>query len=99
MKNIDKKKIEAFELWSYRRLLRMSWTEKKTNEWILNKMDVSERLLTTINRRKKALIRQILRTKDITSGLLIGMVYCREGEEDQKPDKATTSKRFLVEEV
>ena len=45
LKNIDKKKIEAFELWCYCRLLRISWTEKKTNEWILNKMDVRERPL------------------------------------------------------
>ena len=43
LKNIDKKKIEAFELWCYRRLLRISWTEKKTNEWILNKMDGCKR--------------------------------------------------------
>ena len=70
LKNIDKKKIEAFELWCYRRLLRISWTEKKTNEWILNKMDVSERLLTTINRRKMAFVGHRLRGKDITSDFI-----------------------------
>ena len=79
LKNIDKKKIEAFELWCYCRLLRISWTEKKTNEWILNKMDVSERLLTTINRRKMAFVGHILRGKDITSDLLVGMVYGMRG--------------------
>ncbi|KAG1661804.1 Ras-like protein 2 [Nymphon striatum] len=30
----DKKKISAFELWCYRRLLCISWTERKTNEWV-----------------------------------------------------------------
>ena len=75
LKNIDKKKIEAFELCCYRPLLRISWTEKKTNEWILNKMDVSERLLTTINRRKMAFVGHILRGKGITNDLLLGMVY------------------------
>ena len=79
LKNIDKKKIEAFELWCYRRLLRISWTEKKTNEWILNKMDVSERLLTTINRRKVAFVGHMLRGKDITNDLLLGMVYGMRG--------------------
>ena len=75
MKNIDKKKIEAFKLWCYRRLLRISGTERKTNELIVNKMDVSERLLATINCRKVAFIGHILRGKDITIDLLLGMVY------------------------
>ena len=56
LKNMDKKKIEAFELWWYRRLLRISWTDKKTNDWVLNKMDVNKRLLATINCRKMALL-------------------------------------------
>ena len=78
-KNIDKRKIEAFESWYYRRLLRISWTEKKTDEWILNKMDVSERLLTTINRRKMTFVGHILRGKDITSDILLRMVYGMRG--------------------
>ena len=49
LKNKDQKKNEAFILWCYHRLLRIGWTEKKTNEWILNKMDVSQRLLATVN--------------------------------------------------
>ena len=28
------KKIEAFEMWTYRRLLRVSWRQHKTNAWI-----------------------------------------------------------------
>ena len=70
IENIDKKKIEAFELWCY-----CSWTEKKTNEWILNKMDITKRLQTTINHRKMAFIGHILKGKDITSYLLLGKVY------------------------
>ena len=80
LKNIDKKKIEGFELWCFHRLLRISWTEKKTNEWVLNKADVSERLLTTINHSKMAFIGHILRGKDITSDLLLGMAYGTRGE-------------------
>ena len=75
LKNIDKKKIQAVEVWCNRRLLRISWTEKKTNERILNKMDESERLLTTINRRKMAFIGYIFRRKDITNDLILGMAY------------------------
>ena len=28
----DKKRADAFELWCYRRLLRVSWTERKTDK-------------------------------------------------------------------
>ena len=85
LKNIDRKKIEAVELWCYRRLFCICWTEKKTKEWILNKMDVSQRLLTTINcRRKMGFIGHTLRRKDITRDLLLGMVYCTRGRGSPK---------------
>ena len=47
--------------------------------FILNKMYVSERLLTTINRRKMVFVGHILGGKDITSDLLLGMVYGMSG--------------------
>ena len=31
----DGKKIDSFEMWCYRRLLRDSWTDKRTNQWVL----------------------------------------------------------------
>jgi len=30
--NKEQKYIDAFEMWCYRRLLRISWTQHKTNE-------------------------------------------------------------------
>ena len=56
LKKGDKKKIEAFELWCYRRLLRITWTAKKTNEWVLERMACKERLLITLNRRKMSFV-------------------------------------------
>lgn len=41
MRKDDKKKIHAFEQWCYRRMLNISWTQKKTNEWVI-KMNGSE---------------------------------------------------------
>ena len=31
----ERRKIEAFELWCWRRVLRGSWMERKTNMWII----------------------------------------------------------------
>ena len=35
MRNHERRKIDAFELWCWRRVLRVSWMEKKTNIWII----------------------------------------------------------------
>ena len=37
-----------------RKILRVSWTAKKTNEWILNKAEVKRELLDTVEARKLA---------------------------------------------
>ena len=37
-----------------RRILRVSWTAKKTNEWVLNKAGVKRELLDTVKARKLA---------------------------------------------
>ena len=59
--------------------MRISWTEKKTNEWVLEKMAVNERLLTTLSRRKMSFIGHILRVNDTTTDLFMGIVYGKRG--------------------
>ncbi|GFS07863.1 endonuclease-reverse transcriptase [Elysia marginata] len=39
------KKIQTFEMWCCRRLLKVPWTEKKTNKEIIQMADVVERLM------------------------------------------------------
>ena len=46
--------IEAFEMWLWRRILRVSWTEHRTNEWVREQVGVQgeSRLLPEVKRRK-----------------------------------------------
>ena len=37
-------KLEAFEMWLYRRMLRISWKKRKTNEEVLNEMKTKRSL-------------------------------------------------------
>ena len=46
------KKIEAAEMWSIRRMLRISWTEKKPNVNVLREENVQRSLLKTIRKRQ-----------------------------------------------
>ena len=49
---VMKTRIEAFELWAYRRMLKISWTQKVTNKEVLSRMKMKKRLLTIIQLRK-----------------------------------------------
>ena len=40
LKKYEENKIEAAEMWFYRRLLKVSWTERRTNESILKELKV-----------------------------------------------------------
>ena len=80
LKTSDKKKINSLKLWRYRRLLRIKWTDKKTNEYVLSKIGTSERLLTTIVKQKMAFVGHVFRKDNICKDLLIGAVYGKRGK-------------------
>jgi len=44
----------AFEMWVWRRMLRISWTERKTNKWIRQKIGITKEksILEQIKHRK-----------------------------------------------
>ena len=47
MRKEKERKINAAELWFYRRLLRTQWTEKRTNKSVLEKLSVEPEMLAT----------------------------------------------------
>ena len=38
MKKRDRKRIDAFELWCWRRVLKIPWTQKETNKFVIAKI-------------------------------------------------------------
>jgi len=46
--------LDAFEIKGLRKILRVSWTAKKTNEWVLNEDEVKRELLDTVKAKKLA---------------------------------------------
>ena len=49
-----KTRLDAFEMKGLRKILRVLWTAKKTNEWILNKAGVKWEELDTVKARMLA---------------------------------------------
>jgi len=53
-------RLDAFEMKGLRRMLRVSWTAKKTNEWVLSKAGVKSK--DTVKARKLAYYGHTMRT-------------------------------------
>ena len=52
----EERMIQVFELWLWRRVLRVSWRDRKTNEWVRTTIGVPENegLLEMVKKRKLA---------------------------------------------
>jgi len=61
----EETRFEAFEMKGLRKVLRVSWTAKKTNEWVLNKAGVKRELLDTVKARKLAYYGHTIRKQGI----------------------------------
>lgn len=57
----DINKLEAFEWWIYRRVLKIPWTNRVMNNEVLHRMNTDRALLTTINRKKTSYLSQNMR--------------------------------------
>jgi len=50
----EETRLDAYEMKGLRKILQVSWTAKKTNEWVVNKSEVKRELLDTVKARKLA---------------------------------------------
>jgi len=87
--------LDAFEMKELRKILRVSWTAKKTNDWVSNKAGVKRELLDTVKARKLAYYGHTMRKqgscpeKEIMQGTMPG---ARRREGHARPGW-TTSRR------
>ena len=45
--------LDAFEMWLWRRVLRISWSERRTNEWVRDQVGQEERCLFKEVKKRK----------------------------------------------
>jgi hypothetical protein len=75
----DKKKIESMEMWTWKRLLRISWTERKSNEEILRIVEEKRVLLSIIRSRSGKLIGHIMSHNLFIINIMEGRINERKG--------------------
>lgn len=51
VREVDRRRIEAFEMWAWRRMLRVSWTEHRTNASVLQEVRPPKRLSSIVYTR------------------------------------------------
>jgi len=71
---IEKRKLEAFEVWCYRKMLRIKWIDRITNEAVLIRIKENKILWHTVKVRRAKMIGHLLRHESLTKTVIEGDV-------------------------
>ena len=90
--SIDKK-ITAFEMWIYRGISRTPWTDKVTNQHVLQKIKIkSTELVQMIRTRKAKFYGHVRRHDSLQRVILEGKLKAKEAEGGKERAGRTTSR-------
>src|SRR5438132_4003753 len=73
MKARDRRRIEAFENWCWRRLLRIPWTAKCTNESVRDELHISEHMEHKMLELKLRYVGRVVRANGLEKSIMCGM--------------------------
>jgi hypothetical protein len=74
LQKVDREYLESFEMWCWRRMEKISWTDRVTNEEVLHR-DKEERNIVHIVKRRKAIwIGHILRRNCLLKHVIEGKI-------------------------
>ena len=68
----DAKRMEAAEMWVYRKLLQVTWRDRITTENILHSLGIKRELLALVKKRKLAFFGHVCRGEGLTRDLIAG---------------------------
>jgi hypothetical protein len=80
LKKAERDKLEAFEMWIWRRMERVSWEDKKTNEQVLREVEEERSMLKAIVKRKKNWIGHVLRGDGVMKDMIEGGIDGKRGK-------------------
>jgi len=70
----SEKKLEAAEMWLYRRMMRISWIKKVSNEKVLQMVKKERSLLRTIRKRQLKFVGHVIRKEGLEKLILEGKI-------------------------
>ena len=82
VKKAEHQRIDAFELWCWRRLLRVPWTARRSNQSILKEISPGYSLEALVLKLKLQYFGHLLqRTDSLEKTLILGKIEGRKGRE------------------
>ena len=85
MKRAEHQRIDAFELWCWRRLLRVPWTARRSNKFILKEISPQYSLEGLMLKLKFQYFGHLLRRTDsFEKTLILGMIEAGGEGEDRR---------------
>src|ERR1700730_7173055 len=94
------KRLEAVEMWFYRKNLRISYTRHIANDEVLNRMATTRIILNIVRNRQMSFFGHVMRNKEIESIIISGKI---EGKRCKGRQRITYTKSLSewmnVEEV
>jgi len=78
MRKEDIKRLEAFEMWIWRKMEKISWMEHITNEEVLNMVDEERDIIRTIRERQRKWIGHTLRSDSLLRTVIEGRMEGRK---------------------
>lgn len=73
VKQKNRMKIKAFEYWCWRRLLGISWTDKRTNQSIREELKLDKDLDCQIDKQKLVYFGHVVRAEGLEKSIMFGM--------------------------
>ena len=70
MTQADREMLEAFEMWVWRRMEKLSWVDKVTNAEVLQKVQENRSILNTVQQWKLRWIWHILRHESLLRDII-----------------------------
>ena len=72
-------KLEAFEMWLWRRMLKINWTDKVSNQQVLARIQEERSLINSIQQRKHKWLGHVLRHDGLLHRILEGRMEGKRG--------------------
>jgi hypothetical protein len=74
LRKLDQKYLETFEMWCWRRMENISWTDRVNNEAVLHRVKEERNILHTVRRRKANCTGHILRRNCLLKHIIEGKI-------------------------
>jgi hypothetical protein len=77
LRKVDPKYLGSSEMWCWRRMEKISWTDRVRNEEVLHRVKEERNIIHTVKRRKSNWIGHILRTNCLLKHIVEGKIEGR----------------------